>query len=143
MKINLIFISNFKPNFNKKIVTNNSKLNCKNFLIFLLVLRFFLKKKISIFVKPQFRKIINILKAPYKNKLSRTQITFSRYFIIFTLNFFKKNEYLNITNNNFFINFYKNLIKILNFFEIGLCNQKKIKCFFNIKNKKYFNMLNY
>jgi hypothetical protein len=133
IKINLKYVTNFTPNlffktagirinkFNNKF----EKINCKNFFLFFIILKnMFKNNKVSFFVKPKKSPIQNILRAPYKNKKSKHQLTFSRYYfnvsVIFVLkkiNFFK--------NTNQLIYLTDELKKFYSFFESNICFQHK------------------
>jgi len=145
LKINFNFITNFSPSLKikseiylKKIKTKN-KTNCKHFILFTLILKnIFKKNKISIFIKPKKFKIFNILRAPYKNKNSKHQITFSRFFLNVSIKIFLKNiiNFINIYKITFFLN---NLKKYYSFFESNICFQHKSKiCFFFYLNDFFF-----
>ena len=103
------FITNFRPintNINSntffKIKTKN-RIMCRNFILFLLLINylkhnvFFLK--FSFFVKPFFKKSAVILRAPYKNKLSRHQLSYNRYQLTLKFNF-KLNSLVKLTHIN-------------------------------------------
>ena len=103
IKIKLNYISNFNPNIsNNKIL--KKKIFCKNFIIFLLFLNFFKNNKISIFFKPTFKKSFDILKAPYRFKMSKNQLYFSRFNILVCFSF---DKVIHIDNNKSIIYFYK------------------------------------
>ena len=120
-KISISYITNFKPSdfisyndlkiFKSKNNINN-KLISRNFFLFLLLLKH-VNSNINnfntvLFVKPNFRKFITLLRAPYRYKLSRHQFTVSRYYVVLTIysNFNKL-----IFNNNLSIIFFLSLIK--------------------------------
>jgi hypothetical protein len=141
IKISLKYITNFNPNFlikpsnlNKN-VNKNEKINCKNFILFLLLLKnVFKNEKIKFFINPKKSNLYNILRAPYKNKMSKHQITFNRfYFNISIILFLKKpiifNNTVSVSN---FIYFFKNFYS---FFESNICFQHKS----NIKISFYLN----
>nr|YP_010632226.1 ymf59 [Cryptocaryon irritans]WBP62342.1 ymf59 [Cryptocaryon irritans] len=148
-KIVLNYVTNFKPknlidvknkDFNKQIIF------CKRFLVFILFFNVLLKSSknmfnlVKIFIKPRYsNNIWNVLKAPYKNKLSRHQLTLSRYYIICsflfkplffdTLSFSNPKQLLKLTT--FFFKFFS-------LFETNICHQKKFSIFLNFKLKKFF-----
>jgi len=91
------FITNFRPintninsNFFFRIKTKN-RIMSRNFILFLLLItylknnNFFLN--FSFFVKPFFKKSNIILRAPYKNKLSRHHLAYNRYNLLIKFNF--------------------------------------------------------
>lgn len=103
------FITNFRPistninsNFFFKVKTKN-RIMCRNFILFLLLINFlknsFFFLDFSFFVKPFFKKSSVILRAPYKNKLSRHQLAYSRYNLVLKFNF-KLNHFLKLTKLN-------------------------------------------
>lgn len=107
MKISLSYITNFKPSnflhFNDLKLFSNKKKNkiiSRNFFLFLLLLKYTNKSDMkqslntTVFVKPFYKKFITLLRAPYKNKLSRHQFILSRYHIVCTIS-------VNIDNINF------------------------------------------
>ena len=114
LKVSISYTTNFKPSnflnfkdyklFKNK---NNSKIISRNFFLFLLLLKYSTTNKsyfnTSIFVKPFYKKILTVLRAPYRHKLSRHQFILSRYSILYTINF----------NTNNFI--FKNISEILYF----------------------------
>jgi hypothetical protein len=83
--------TNFKPSsiksfnnltFFKK---NKNQIYCRNLFMFLILLKYKNKNffhKSTVFIKPYKKKIYTILRAPYRHKLSRHQITLNRYNII-------------------------------------------------------------
>lgn len=103
------FITNFRPvstninsNFFFKVKSKN-RIMCRNFILFLLLIsylkntEFFLN--FSFFVKPFFKKSSVILRAPYKNKLSRHQLAYNRYNLMLRFNL-KLNYLINLTQIN-------------------------------------------
>lgn len=141
------FLTNFKPNnfnlfsSNKKFkFKKNNRIICRNFFLFILLLKY-LNKNINsqsnIWVKPLKQKNLTILRAPYRYKLARQQITLSRYFIFYKI-LFNFNENFNFTSfkqiNDFF-NFFK---KFNIWVESNIVYQFKIKCIFSFFLKNYF-----
>jgi len=127
----------FKP------IKNKGHIICRNFFLFFLFLNNLNRKtnKISIFIKPRKQGFSTILRAPYRYKLGRYQIGYSRYYtlIIFNLNLSKK------LNNN-----YQELINFLNTsktyypsLDSNLLNQFKIKMEFYNTFKGFFMIRNY
>lgn len=106
-------ITNFKPklkNFsNLNIVKSKNQIFCKNFFLFLLLLKYNQNNnkcftKSTIFVKPFIRKVFTLLRAPYRHKLSRHQMILNRYSIISSIR---------LNSNKVKIKSFKNIISIL------------------------------
>jgi hypothetical protein len=151
----ITYTTNFKPNtfvdLNKIIVEKNFKnfkkighfIKCKNFIVFIILLRYLnSSNKIKFFVKPAFSNTITLLRAPYKNKISRHQLSVSRYFILIT--FSLNNELpLPLLNLNQLIYLNKEFLNFMLFFETNIIykHQIKIFAFFNFKN--FFFIKNY
>ena len=148
--LNLTYLTNFKPNFSKSFYKlnffkSNKKIFCRNFFLFLFLLKyinnFFLCKNIKFFVKPLKKNFNNILRAPYKNKLSRHQISIFRYIInikfLFSINIFIFKKL------NFLFIFLKNFLIFFNFLETNVIYKNKLKLFFNFKLKNNFNFFNF
>lgn len=106
IKISISYTTNFKPshflNFNNLSLfksKNNSKIISRNFFLFLLLIKYSNNNyylNTSVFVKPFFKKLITVLRAPYRHKLSRHQFILSRYSILYSISidstkFFFKN----------------------------------------------------
>jgi hypothetical protein len=146
--ININYISNFNPNFfknfNKFKNKNKKKIICRNFFLFLFLLNFLknflMCKNIKLFVKPKKKNFINILRAPYKNKLSKHQIGFFRYFIIFKLTLYI-NVYLFNNFNQFFF-FLNKFILFFNFFETNIIYNYKLNFNFKFQLNDYFSLKN-
>lgn len=143
IKLKLNFISNYNPynlkDSNRKDIISK-KILCKNFIIFILFLNFFKFSKLSIFIKPKYKKKFMILNAPYRYKLSKNHFYFSRFNILLILNI-KKNININSVNN--IILFLNNLFFFLKKFNINLCHQDYLKIFFKFDFKNNFKLLNY
>lgn len=118
-KISISYTTNFKPSdflqFNdfKLFKHNSEKIVSRNFFLFLILLKYsnnsIYSFKSSIFVKPNFKKFITLLRAPYRYKLSRHQFTFSRYYVLFSIKVDFENLYFsNIRDVIFFIKLSKN-----------------------------------
>lgn len=83
-KIRIFFVCNYNFKFNGKSV--KKKLLIKSFLFFLYILKMSnLKYKLNIYKKKKNK--INILNAPYKNKLAQRQFTINRLFFYLDLEF--------------------------------------------------------
>ncbi len=120
--IELCFISNIKPGFFITKENRNVLINVEIF-VFFTALKMFLNKKtnknlnfkkIFFLVRPFKKKTVTYLRAPYRYKLARNQVTFSRYYITCQLVFYNKNilEFKNVYsitqyNANFFLNIRK------------------------------------
>lgn len=106
------YTTNFKPAdflffndlsiFKKK---TNNKIISRNFFLFLILLKYtklneIFKLDISVFVKPNYKKVLTILRAPYRYKLARHQFMLSRYYLLLSIKmdfvdlFFDKNNEL-------------------------------------------------
>ena len=103
------FITNFRPintdinsSFFFKIKTKN-RIMSRNFILFLLLVNYLKKNNFflnfSFFVKPFFKKSAVILRAPYKNKLSRHQLSYNRYNLMLRFNL-KLSDKIVINNIN-------------------------------------------
>ena len=110
-------ITNFKPNvisefynINNLKRNNNNRLLCKNFLTYLLMIKFKNSNILSyssLYVKKIKRKTYTILRSPYRHKLARNQFVISRYII-------KSKITLNKLTVSKIINF-SSVIKIINY----------------------------
>jgi len=142
--VNINYISNFNPNFFKNFNNfknkNKKKIICRNFFLFLFLLNFMKNflfcKNIKLFIKPKKKSFVNILKAPYKNKLSKNQIGLFRYFIIFKLTIFI-NIY-NFNNFNQLFLFLKKFILFFKFFETNIVYNYKLNFNFDFILNNYF-----
>jgi len=116
------------------------KILCRNFFLFLILLKYFKSKNIfkdvSIFVKPFKKNLINILRAPYKNKLSRHQFSIKRFNINVNISILsKKIIFFKINDIIIFINFLKSFYK---WFESNIIFIHKSKIVFNFFIKDFF-----
>jgi hypothetical protein len=85
----IIYITNFQPNIiadfnNIKLfkIKKKNRIICRNFFLFLLLLKYFKKNNffnISLFIKPFKKKLFTILRAPYRHKLTRHQLSLNRF----------------------------------------------------------------
>ena len=98
MKISISYTTNFKTSFyvnfkNFKLFRSKtkSKIISRNFFLFLLLLKYTNENKFYldtvVFVKPFFKKLLTVLRAPYRHKLSRHQFMLCRYSILFNITF--------------------------------------------------------
>lgn len=137
--LNLTYFTNFKPNlllsdeFNFEINNKQNAIFCKNFLIFILLMRTLAAKKninISLFVKPQKKSLQTLLRPPYRHKLSRHQLTIHRFFIAVKFQFIL-NSAINITNLDQLYFFISEIKKYYSFFETNICylHRSKIQFF--------------
>lgn len=135
IKISISYITNFKPSYftsfkNLKLFKNksNSKVIARNFFLFLLLLKYTNKNSIlntTVFVKPFYKKVLTILRAPYRHKLSRHQFILSRYSVLYTINFNSKQIYFNRIDEILF--FLKNLKNFYVWFESNIVYQHQSK----------------
>jgi hypothetical protein len=149
ISISINYITNFKPskNFSENYSFYKNKNNiilCKHFLIFFYLMKISLKNNadIKIFLKPKRRKLETLLRAPYRHKISRHQITISRYnlVVVFKLNLKKNILCKSITQLTFLI---KEITTYFSFFETNICYSHSLKIRFFFKNNQYFNIMNY
>lgn len=146
--INFFYLSNFKwksnfknlnehPNF---LIKSSEKITCKNFLMLYIFTKNFVKlNNTGEFVKTTliFRKnkqnIFNVLRAPYKNKLARNQITTRLFKTAIKIDYFHLGK-LTITNPNFFFLVLREVFKQTILFESNMSNLNKlrIKTTFNV-----------
>jgi len=146
------FITNFRPintninsNFFFKIKSKN-RIMCRNFILFLLLITYLKKNNFflnfSFFVKPFFKKSNIILRAPYKNKLSRHHLSYNRYNLLikFNFNLYSIINLINLSDLTFFI---KKVKSFFLWFESNICYQHKIKFIFNINFKNNFLLKKY
>ena len=110
----------------------------KNFIIFIILLKqVFKKNNPVVFVKPKYCNTLNILRAPYKNKISKHQITLSRFFIVVSFKFkFEKFIYLSGLSSIFLI--LKKLKNFYSFFETNITYQHKSVLTFSFFLKNFF-----
>jgi hypothetical protein len=108
---------------------------CRNFILFLLLINYLKKNNFflnfSFFVKPFFKKSSVILRAPYKNKLSRHQLAYNRYNLMLRFDL-KLNNIINITKINDLIFLIKKIKSFFLRFESNICYQHKIKLNLNL-----------
>lgn len=142
--IDLGFTSNIRPSLYNFRQDKSKLLNTEIFL-FLATLSFFLtkkvnknfKRKIFILIKPLKKKTITYLRAPYRYKSARNQVTFSRYYFIFRIMLsdntdllFKNVHSLVNYNSHFFLNIQK--------ISTNLSNMVYIKHSYNINFSNFF-----
>ena len=148
VKLSLRYVTNFRPDTsvsNTYKVNNkkNEKIVCKNFIIFIILMRKLVKtSNISFFVKPFYSNALTILRPPYKNKISRHQLCLSRYFINIVIELPLKKIFV-FKNLISFFNYLKKLRSFYSFFETNICYQHKSILFFNFKLSDFFKLCNY
>jgi hypothetical protein len=86
------YITNFKPQAINEFTNirlfkfkNKNRILCRNFFLFLLLLKYLKKKNNfnnTVFIKPFKKKLYTILRAPYRHKLARHQFSLDRFKII-------------------------------------------------------------
>lgn len=152
MKISISYITNFKPSFflnfrNLKLFKNKnkSKLISRNFFLFLLLLKYSDQNNkhlnTTLFVKPFFKKLLTILRAPYRHKLSRHQFVLCRYSVILNINFNTNIiKFSNISEILFILN---NIKFFYVWFESNIVYQHQSKIFLNIFYENNFKIKNY
>lgn len=152
MNVNIIlsFLTNFRPanfsylnNIDFLKIRKNSKIILRNFFLFLILLKYLTNNKNkkflnqTVWVKPTKKKLITILKAPYKNKLARNQLLLKRFFIFYKIKliFLDKIDFKSFDKILELIKFFKNF----NFFlESSLIYQYKTKINFNFFYNNFF-----
>lgn len=151
MNINIIlsFLTNFRPsnfsylddiNFLK--IRKNSKIVLKNFFLFLILLKYLTnnKKKFlnqSIWIKPTRKKLITILKAPYRHKLARNQLLLKRFFIFYRIKLLL-NEKIEVVSFNKAVELVGFFKKFNFFLESSLIYQYKTKINFSFFYNDFF-----
>lgn len=145
-KISISYITNFKPssflNFKDYKLfksRNNSKIISRNFFLFLLLLKYSNNRdnfNTTVFVKPFYKKVLTILRAPYRHKLSRHQFILSRYSILYTINF--NLDKIIFTDLSEIIFFLKNIKKFYIWFESNIVQQHQSKIFLNFLFNNFF-----
>lgn len=149
LKISISYTTNFKPanflNFkNYKLFKNknNSKIISRNFFLFLLLLKHSNNSdyfNTTIFIKPFYKKVLTVLRAPYRHKLSRHQFILSRYSVLYSINFNLQKIWFNNTSEVLY--FLKNIKNFYIWFESNIVQQHQSKIFlsFFLKNFYYLN----
>jgi len=148
--ITITYLSNFnfKTNLDKtsailKQKNKNNKVVCKNLIIMFLFLKYFSKvTNASSFVFPKKSSNLTILRSPYRHKLTRHQLTFSRFFIVLNLKIVLKNR-LNAHNTFVIQHTIDKIQTYLSFFETNICNQHRLKLMFFFNAPKLLNLNSY
>lgn len=129
------YVTNFQPNKNnfllksKKInfSVHNEKIFCKNFLVFFILIKHSFWKtntSVNVFIQPHYANTLNILRAPYKNKISKHQITLSRYTITVSVKL-KLDDFFVFNNINSCCFFLNKLKQYYAFFETNIAFQHR------------------
>jgi hypothetical protein len=150
LNISINYITNFKPsnhiseNFTFSYKNKKNIIICKNFLAFMYLINHLQKKNnnIKVFLKPTSSSLETLLRAPYRHKISRHQITFSRYYFVIS---FKVPLKFNVFINNFDQLFFliKELKNYFVFFETNICYTHSCKIRFNFYYNEFFKIMNY
>jgi hypothetical protein len=145
IKLKLNFISNYNPhNPDSSLYKENimsKKILCKNFIVFILFINFFKLTRLSVFIKPNFKRKFMILNAPYRYKLSKSEFQFSRFNILLVVKI--KSNLPRTAVVNTILHTYRNLFLLLVKFDINLCHQDHLKVFFTFFLKENFKVVNY
>ena len=150
------YITNFRPEvFLKKVrrtqiifkgLQRDNHVICRNFFLFFLFLKYCYKKsyfkKMSVFIKPRHSNLFTLLRAPYRYKLGRHQLTTSRYTVLcsFTLS---KHIVVNLNKTNQLIVFLKICKNFYPWFESNICYQHIVFIHLVINYKNNFLIKNY
>ncbi len=143
LEVNLKYLLNFKPklgNTSNFFASHNNKIYCKNLLIFIIFLEFFLKKNkyflnVNLVTYKKKKKLNSFLRAPNKHKKAQISLCVERYYLLVKFNFIFFVNNIMIFNLPIFI-FY--LINSINFFESTLMSMKTKKIIYKIPLKKIF-----
>lgn len=123
--------------------------SCTDFIIFFLTINFYLKsktnkylnfKKIIFFFKPFTKKVITYLRAPYRYKMARNQVLFSRFFINIRFIFTQEKKYLFIDTSGL-LHFVSICDGNLPYMTTNICNltYSRILFYFSVKNLFKYN----
>lgn len=139
-KLKLNYYTNFSPCINKQKTFLKKKMLLRSFFVLFYVLKgsndF---KKISVFIKPIQNNDLVLLRAPYRYKLAKLQITVRRHNI--QINIEKKNS-TNLTYSNI-IKYKPELKKFAERFESVLFHTHKYTYYFDITCKQNFILNNF
>lgn len=139
LEINLKYLLNFKPKLSSHASTylnviDNNKIYCKNLLIFIIFLEFFLKKNkyflnINLITFKKKTKLNSFLRAPNKHKKAQIALSVERYYLLLRFNFI-----LFLTPKIFYKLpiFLLNLLNSLTFFESTLMSMKTKKIIYKV-----------
>lgn len=150
--IELSFSSNIKPRFFKDNNLKNKSVYLINsdFFIFFITLNFYLKKKINnysndfflkkiiFYVKPLKKKTITYLRAPYRYKLARNQVTFNRYFVTCQVIIYSTSS-RKFKNLMSCINYNKKFMNFIKFISSNISNLVYMKYSFKVEILNFFN----
>ena len=134
--INLKYLLNFRPKLDSltNLIVENNKIYCKNLLIFLIFLEFFLKKNkyflnVTLSTLQKKYKLNSFLRAPNKHKKAQISLCANRYYLFLKFNF------LFLLPNGAVHRlpiFFYNLLESMNFFESTLVLMKTKKITFKL-----------
>lgn len=138
---------NFKPKFNNtklNLTGITNKLYCKNLLIFIIFLEFFLKNNNNYFLNVKLStlkkksKLNSFLRAPNKHKKAQVALSIERYYLYLKFTFF-----CNIQSNMLYKLplFFYTLLNSINFFESTLMSMKTKKLTYVVPFCKMFKEL--
>jgi len=125
----------------------SDKIICKNFLILYVFLKILNKKntqlplftiKINSCSNPGKKNIINLLKAPYKNKLARNQITTPLFKFSIKITYIYLKDVM-FSNPNYFLIFLNLLLNSFGYFESNVTYLNKLRVAINFKVTDYWN----
>ena len=124
---------------------NKKQIFCKNFFLFLLLLKYNQTKngfyKSSIFIKPYTKKILTLLRSPYRHKLTRHQMVLNRYHIASSIRL--KTNIPFLKNFKSIISIFKKINEINFWFESNIISNHRFKFSFNFKYKNNFFIKNF
>ena len=115
VNLKIKYNSNFKIHnnlFKNKIKLKNNKIFCKNFIFFIILLKYYCKKDFfltTLFLNKKNKKSYTLLRPPYRHKLSRHQFSINRFNLFLNI-FIKMNNKITInktSNLHIFINYIK------------------------------------
>ena len=151
LKLSLQYVTNFQPNSNIELLTKvtnkgifkNNKIFCKNFIIFIILLRRMMKTSTpTVFIKPTYKNTYNILRAPYKNKISKHQICLSRFYMNVSFNL-QLTDFLLFKNIGAVLFFLKKLKNFYSFFETNISYQHRSVIIFYFSFGEFFTLDKY
>lgn len=126
---------------------SSDKIFCKNFLILYFFIRCVgqnsginttLKTKVNFYSNPPKKNIFNVLKAPYKNKLARNQLTTPLYKFSVKLTHIYPSTII-IHNPTIFFLILSIFLKSFSFFESNVAYLNKIRLLVSVVTNSYWN----